>query len=94
MGLGNPNKMPQIRSLITNENLDWVGLTKTKLSSCNKFLVNRIWDSPSIRFEFCNAISSHSVGLVIMWNNDIFRVSRSHKRTRCIILQGYLIHEN
>lgn len=39
-------------------------------------------------------MSSHSGGLVIIWNDEAFKVSNRYKGTTWIILEGVLIREN
>lgn len=36
-GLDNPNKVPQIRKIISQKNLDWIGLTETMLINIDPF---------------------------------------------------------
>lgn len=94
IGLGNPDKLPKVRKFIIYKNLDWVGLTETKLINCDRFLANRIWDCPSICFIYCNTLSNHSGGLLAMWNNDVFQVKKRHRGSRWLMMEGFIVNEN
>lgn len=65
-GLGNPSKIPHISLLITQNKLDWIRLTETKLATCDTFFVSKLRDSPNVGHAFCKAISSHSGGLIAL----------------------------
>lgn len=92
-GLGSLTKLPTISNLIPKYNLDMVGLTEINVRRVDIHLVNRIWDSNNISYDYCEALSSHSGGLMILWDTEAFRVSNSFKGARWIIFQGEIIGE-
>lgn len=62
-GIKAPEKVSTLKSIIRNNNLDWVGVTETKSKECSKTDINRIWDSQSIDYNFCVASQSLSGGI-------------------------------
>ncbi|XP_016206964.1 uncharacterized protein LOC107647403 [Arachis ipaensis] len=67
-----------------------LGLVETKLQVVNKFDVVRIWGSDAVGWEFVGSIGM-SGGLLLMWDELLFRMNNCYKGDRWLCVEGVLL---
>lgn len=93
-GLGNLEKKTEVRNLISKNNVDWIGLTETKLREISKYDVACIWGNSYFDFSVCNASPTLSGGLLVIWCTNFFLKSKVHIGHRWIALEGTIKEAN
>lgn len=66
-----------------------VFVQETKLESVERIEIQRIWGSSYMEFTSSSAVGAYG-GLLIIWNNDIFKEENAIIQRHFIVLQGAL----
>lgn len=87
-GLGKGEKCMTIRNLVAKNRINFLGLIETKHRNTIRRRLKRMWGCDD--FAFCESLASetHAGGIVAVWDNSKFCVSRLHINARWILLEG------
>jgi len=86
-GIGSEEKKIIVKKLIKEENIDLVGLVETKHSDISIWNIRKIWGDQKVDGVHSPAMSG-SGGLLVSWNEDIFKVASSLVTQRWICVFG------
>ncbi|GMI80139.1 hypothetical protein HRI_001683200 [Hibiscus trionum] len=92
-GLGAAAKKRAVRNLIRQHNGECVILLESKLELVSEFLVKKIWVSDKCEFAYSPSIG-RSGGIVICWDEDRFKVSRTLVEERFVCIEGCWLSDN
>ncbi|XP_057734588.1 uncharacterized protein LOC130950040 [Arachis stenosperma] len=70
-----------------------LGLVETKRQVVTKFDVQKIWGSSCVSWDFVES-NGASGGLLLIWDDDFFKLRISHKGERWICVEGELLQYN
>ncbi|XP_057746822.1 uncharacterized protein LOC130966078 [Arachis stenosperma] len=70
-----------------------LGLIETKRHEISKFDVARIWGCSNVGWEFVESVEA-SGGLLLVWDDDMFRSNNCYKRERWLCVEGVLTKNN
>lgn len=92
--MGRGEKCIYIRDLIRRNKASLVGLVETKHRHSFGRRVRRMWGNDD--FEWCESLASetHSGGIVVIWDQTMFRISQKHIGDRWVILEGCMSNGN
>ncbi|XP_016168830.1 uncharacterized protein LOC107611417 [Arachis ipaensis] len=74
-------------------NLNMLGLIETKKAVLTKFEVVQLWGNDAVRWEFVGAESA-SGGLLLMWDETVFKMNNCYKGDRWLCVDGVLLKNN
>ena len=93
-GIGKGEKSLAIKSLVTKENISFMGLVETKHRQPFQPRLRRIWGNDD--YDFCEILASetHGGGLIAVWDKQSFHASVKHKGSRWICIEGCIKDHN
>ncbi|XP_016196133.1 uncharacterized protein LOC107637210 [Arachis ipaensis] len=89
-GLGGVGKLSMVKELRKKQKLNMLGLVESKMQAVTKFDVARIWGSDAVRWEFVGSEGT-SGGLLLMWDDLLFRMNNCYKGERWLCVEGILL---
>ncbi|XP_025635965.1 uncharacterized protein [Arachis hypogaea] len=88
--LGGVGKLSIVKELKKKQKLNMLGLVESKMQAVTKFDVVRIWGSDAVGWEFVGSEGT-SGGLLLMWDDMLFRMNNCYKRERWLCVEGVLL---
>ena len=85
-GLGRGVKWTAIRRLISKHKVDIVCIQETKRENVSKIICHAIWGDSTVQWDFIPSVQAAG-GLLCMWNNSTFEVSRREKGRSFLMLE-------
>ncbi|XP_015964496.1 uncharacterized protein LOC107488284 [Arachis duranensis] len=82
-----------VKSLKNKYNLNMLGLIETKREVLTKYDVARLWGSSNAGWEFVESVGSAG-GLLLMWDDGVFKVHNRYKGERWLCVKGVLTRTN
>ncbi|XP_016195736.1 uncharacterized protein LOC107636760 [Arachis ipaensis] len=89
-GLRGHGKLRMIKDLKQKYRLNMLGLIETKRHVVTKFDVARIWGCDSAGWEYVESDGA-SGGLLIIWDETIFKMSNFYKGQRWLCVEGVIL---
>lgn len=93
-GLNHPDKILEVRNLISRLHVDCIGLTETKFSNTALTDVSNIWGFDNFNYVASNSSINHSGGLLLIWCSDFFKCEAQTVTDIWIILKGRLLNHD
>ncbi|XP_072062122.1 uncharacterized protein [Arachis hypogaea] len=92
-GLKGVGKLSMIKNFRRKFNVHMLGLIETKTEMVTNFDIAQLWGNGAVKWELVGSVGAAG-GLVLMWDDMVFRMNNCYKGARWICLEGVLLKTN
>ncbi|XP_016178518.1 uncharacterized protein LOC107620958 [Arachis ipaensis] len=86
-------KLSMIKNFRRKFNVHMLGLIETKTEMVTNFDIAQLWGNGAVKWELVGSVGAAG-GLLLMWDDMVFRMNNCYKGARWICLEGVLLKTN